>query len=49
MKSLYRWADLDAPGEAATYSDDESLKLIEDSAVTAEHFVDMLPVDMYLW
>jgi hypothetical protein len=39
MKSLYRWAD----------SDDESLKLIEDSAVTAEHFVDMLPVDMSLW
>jgi hypothetical protein len=49
MKSLYRWADLNAPGEAATYSDDESLKLIEDSAVTAEHFVDMLPVDMSLW
>jgi hypothetical protein len=39
---------LDVVGEGfmATCSDDESLKLIEDSVVTAEHTVDMLPVDM---
>jgi hypothetical protein len=41
---------LDAAGEGfvATYSDDEDLKLVEDSAVTERHIVDMLPVDMSL-
>jgi hypothetical protein len=39
---------LDAVGEGftATCGDDEALKLIEDSAVTARHVVVMLPVDM---
>jgi hypothetical protein len=48
LKSLYPRADLDAAGEgfAATCSDDEALKLVDDSAVTAEHIVDMLLVDM---
>jgi hypothetical protein len=48
MKSLYPRADLDVAGEGfvVTYSDEEALKLIEDSTVTAGHIVDMLPVDM---
>jgi hypothetical protein len=48
LKSLYPRAELDAAGEgfAATSSDDEALKLIEDSGVMAGHIVDMLPVDM---
>jgi hypothetical protein len=39
---------LDAAGEGfiATCSDEEVLKLVEDSAVTAGHIVDMLGVDM---
>jgi hypothetical protein len=39
---------LDAAGEgfAATYSDDDTLKLIEDSIVIVEHNVNMLPIDM---
>jgi hypothetical protein len=50
LKSLYPQANLDATGEgfAATCSDNEALKLIEDSTVAAEHIVDMLPVDMSL-
>jgi hypothetical protein len=50
LKSLYPRADLDAAGEgfAVTYSDEEALKLIEDSAVMAGHIVDMLPIDMSL-
>jgi hypothetical protein len=50
FKALYPPADLDAAGEGfvATYSDDEDLKLVEDSAVTERHIVDMLPVDMSL-
>jgi hypothetical protein len=50
LKSLYPQANLDAAGEgfAATCSDNEALKLIEDSTVAAEHIVDMLPVDMSL-
>jgi hypothetical protein len=50
LKSLYPRADLDVVGEgfAVTCSDDEALKLIEDSAVTAEHIIDMLPADMSL-
>jgi hypothetical protein len=39
---------LDAAGKgfAAPYSDDEALKLVEDSTMMTEHIVDMLPVDM---
>jgi hypothetical protein len=41
---------LDAAGEGfvVTYSDEEALKLIEDSAVMVGHIVDMLPVDISL-
>jgi hypothetical protein len=48
LKSLYPHADLDAVGEGfvVTCNDDEALKLVENSAVTAEHIVDMLPIDM---
>jgi hypothetical protein len=48
--SLYPRADLDTAGErfAATYSDEEALKLIEDTVVTVEHIIDMLGVDMSL-
>jgi hypothetical protein len=37
LKSLYPRADLDAAGEGfvATCSDEEALKIVEDSAVTA--------------
>jgi hypothetical protein len=50
LMSLYPQADLDAAGEgfAVTYSDEEALKLIEDSDVMAGHIVDMLLVDMSL-
>jgi hypothetical protein len=50
LKSLNPRADLDAAGEgfAATCSDDEALKLVEDLAVTVGHIVDMLLVDMSL-
>jgi hypothetical protein len=50
LKSLYPRADLDAVGDgiAVTCSDEEALKLIEDSAVTAVHIMDMLLVDMSL-
>jgi hypothetical protein len=48
--SLYPWAGLDAVGGgfAATCSNEEALKLIEDSVVMAGHIVDMLRVDMSL-
>jgi hypothetical protein len=48
FKSLYPWADSDVVGEGftATSSDDEAMKLVEDSTVTVECIVDMLPVDM---
>jgi hypothetical protein len=48
LKSLYPHANLDAAGEgfAATCIDEESLKLVEDFAVTAECIIDMLPIDM---
>jgi hypothetical protein len=48
LKSLYPRADFDTVGEGfvTTCSDDEGLKLVEDSAVTAEHIVDMLQVDI---
>jgi hypothetical protein len=50
LKSLYPWADLDAASEgfAVTCSDEEILKLVEDSAMMAGHIVDMLSVDMSL-
>jgi hypothetical protein len=50
LKSLYPRADLDTmrEGFAATCSDEEALKLVEDSAVTVRHIVDMLGVDMSL-
>jgi hypothetical protein len=50
LKSLYPRADLDMTGEgfAVTCSDEEALKLVEDSAMTARHVVDMLGVDMSL-
>jgi hypothetical protein len=50
LKSLYPWAYLDmaCEGFAVTCSDEEALKLIEDSTMTAGHIVDMLPVDMSL-
>jgi hypothetical protein len=50
LKSLYSRASLEAVGEgfAATCSDEEALKLIEDSAMMAGHIIDMLPVDMSL-
>jgi hypothetical protein len=48
--SLYPRANLDAAGEGfiATCSDDETLKLIEDSAMMVGHIVDVLPIDMSL-
>jgi hypothetical protein len=48
LKSLYPQADLDATGEGftATWSDDGALKLVDDYAMTVEHIIDMLPVDM---
>jgi hypothetical protein len=50
LMSLYPWADLDAAGEGfvAICSDEEALKLIEDSSMMAGHVVDMLGVDMSL-
>jgi hypothetical protein len=50
LKSLYPQANLDTVGEgfAATCSDEEALKLTEDSAVIAGHIMDMLGVDMSL-
>jgi hypothetical protein len=48
--SLYPQADMDVEGEgfAVTCSDEEAVKLVEDSAVTAGHIVDMLGVVMSL-
>jgi hypothetical protein len=50
LKSLYARANLDmaCEGFTATYSNEEALKLIENSAVTARHIMDMLGVDMPL-
>jgi hypothetical protein len=50
LKSLYPRADLDVAGEgfAATCSDEEALKLVEDSAKAVRQVVDMLGVDMPL-
>jgi hypothetical protein len=48
LKSLYPRADLDAAGEgfAATCSEDEANKLVEDSTVTAARVIEMLLIDM---
>jgi hypothetical protein len=50
LKSLYPRADLDAAAEgfAVTCSDEEALKLVEDSAVMTRQIVDMLGIDMSL-
>jgi hypothetical protein len=50
LNSLYPRADLDAAGEgfAVTCSDEEALKLVEDSAKTTSQVVDMLAIDMSL-
>jgi hypothetical protein len=50
LESIYPRADLDVAGEgfAATCSDEEAVKLVEDSAVTAGHIIGMLGVDMSL-
>jgi hypothetical protein len=50
LMSLYPRADLDAVGEGfvMTCSDEEALKLIEDSVVTVGQIIDMLRVDMSL-
>jgi hypothetical protein len=50
LKSLYLWADLEAPGEgfAATCSDEDAQKLVEDSNVAIGQIVDMLGIDLSL-
>jgi hypothetical protein len=50
LKSLYPRADVDVAGEgfAATCSDEEALKLVEDWAMIASQIVDMLGVNMSL-
>jgi hypothetical protein len=50
LKSLYPRANLDAADEdfTSTCSDEEALKLVEDSTVTAGHVIDMLGLDMSL-
>jgi hypothetical protein len=49
LKSLYLRANLNVVGEgfAATCSDEEALKLVEDSAKIAGQVVDMLRVDVF--
>jgi hypothetical protein len=48
LKSLYPQTNLVNMGEgfAATCSEDEAHKLVEDSAVTAGQVIEMIPVDM---
>jgi hypothetical protein len=48
FKSLYPGADLDVAGEGfmAICIDEEASKHVEDSDVTVEHIMDLLPVDM---
>jgi hypothetical protein len=50
LMSLYPWADLDMAGKGftVTCSDEEALKLVNDSTVMAGQVVDMLGVDMPL-
>jgi uncharacterized protein Smg (DUF494 family) len=47
---LYPRADMDVAGEGfmVTCGDEEALKFVEDSAMIAEHIMDMLGVDMSL-
>jgi hypothetical protein len=49
MKSLSPQAKLDIVGEgfAVTCSDEEALKLVEDSAVIASQIVDMPGIDVF--
>jgi hypothetical protein len=51
LMSLYPRDDLDTAGEGfmVISNDEEALKLIEDSAVTAGQVIDMTGVDMSLW
>jgi hypothetical protein len=51
LMSLYPRDDFDTAGEGfmVISNDEEALKLIEDSAVTAGQVVDMTGVDMSLW
>jgi hypothetical protein len=48
LKFLYPRADLDASGEGfmVTYTEEEATKLVEDSTVTVNQIVEMLPVNM---
>jgi hypothetical protein len=50
LKFVYPRADLDVAGEGfvVTHSDEEALKLIEDSAITTRHIIGMLRIDMSL-
>jgi hypothetical protein len=50
LKSLYPQADLDAMDEgfATTCSDEEALKLVEDSTMSSRQMVVMLGIDMSL-
>jgi hypothetical protein len=50
LKSLYPQDDLDAAGEGfmVTNSDEEALKLVEDSSVMVGQIIDMLGVDRSL-
>jgi hypothetical protein len=48
--SLYSRADLDAVGDSftVTCTGEEALKLMEDSALTADHIVDIVRIYMSL-
>jgi hypothetical protein len=48
LMSLYPRGDLDVVGEGFTTccTNEEALKLVEDSTVTTDHVVDMLPIDI---
>jgi hypothetical protein len=48
LKSLYPRANMDTTGDgfAMTCTDEEALKLVEDSTLTANRIVDMVPIDM---
>jgi hypothetical protein len=49
LKLLYPQADLDVAGEgfATTCTEEEANKLIEDSAVTTDQVMELLPVNKY--
>jgi hypothetical protein len=48
LKSLYPRADLDIAGDdfVMTCTDEETLKLVGDSALTADRIVDVVPIDV---